>query len=32
MPEIWLDGVNRQELLRLIRKQAKGDELTTDER
>ena len=32
MPEILVDGVNRQELLRLIRKQAKGDELTTDER
>lgn len=30
--KFWLDGVNRQELLRLIRKQAKGDELTTDER
>ena len=25
--KFWLDGVNRQELLRLIRKQAKGDEL-----
>ncbi len=30
--QFWLNGVNRQELLRLIRKQTKGDELTTDER
>ncbi len=30
--QFWLNGVDRQELLRLIRKQAKGDELTTDER
>ena len=26
--KFWLDGVDRQELLRLVRKQAKGDELT----
>lgn len=30
--QFWLNGVNRQELLRLVRKQAKGDELTADER
>lgn len=30
--QFWLNGVNRQELLRLICKQAKGDELTADER
>ncbi len=29
MPEILAGWCNRQELLRLIRKQAKGDELTT---
>ena len=26
--QFWLNGVDRQELLRLVRKQAKGDELT----
>ncbi|WP_405000246.1 hypothetical protein [Escherichia coli] len=30
--QFWLNGVDRQELLRLVRKQAKGDELTADER
>lgn len=30
--QFWLNGVNRRELLRLICKQAKGDELTADER
>lgn len=30
--QFWLNGVNRQELLHLIRKQSKGEELTSDER
>lgn len=30
--QFWLNGVDRQELLRLIHKQAKGEGLTADER